>query len=512
MFSGKSILFPSWFRNGGYVLLYWFLSSSRRYLPLVTSAIAIAAFYLYNLNGVGMLSTDEPRYAAISQTMARTGDLVTPYLWGSPWFEKPPLLYWMSAAFFAIGDQSETAARLPVTLLSLAFLLLAWWLVAREFGESSAAVSMGLLATSAGWVAYSNFGLTDLPMAVFFSLALLLALPLLREEAERRQIFWRFAGVGACLGLAVLAKGLVPLVLTLPLAWFLRRWWRVWGWGAAAFLLVAAPWYVAIYLRQGMPFINEFFFKHHFERFYSNSLQHVQPWYYYAPVLLAAVFPWTPLLCLFVRRQAAGDQRRRLLLATVVFGLVFFSASLNKLPGYLLPLLPALFILLGAEFEGRRFAEIGRKWLIAPALLIALIPLIAKALPEALAAGKITAVHLGHLDPAELFYIAAPLAAVWLGRRSWLGVLLVLCVVAGGILLKATAYRVLDERVSARGLWREVQRRNLTICDAGINREWEYGLSFYRGSELPRCGSGASYDVQLHAKGRERPALNVTQK
>ena len=102
------------------------------------------------------------------------------------------------------------------------------------------------------------------------------------------------------------------------------------------------------------------------------------------------------MLLLFAgARVERWDQRRRLLLATVVFGLVFFSISVNKLPGYLLPLLPALFVLLGSEFEGRSFAELGRKWMVAPALLIALIPLIAKGLPDALAAGRISAFHLG---------------------------------------------------------------------------------------------------------------------
>ncbi len=455
-----------------------------------------------------MMSTDEPRYAAIGQAMARSGNLVTPYLWGSPWFEKPPLLYWMSAAFFATGQKPEVAARLPVALLSLAFLAVAAWLVAREFGGEASAVSISLLGTSAGWVAYSNFCLTDLPMAVFFSLALLLALPLLREEPETQGVTLRFVGVGVCLGMAVLAKALVPLALALPMAWFLRRWWRAWWWAAGAFLAVAGPWYCAMYLRHGMAFVNVLFINQQFSRVYSNSLQHVQPWYYYAPVLLAALFPWTPMFAIFLSWRARWDERRGLLLATALFGFVFFSVSMNKLPGYLLPLLPALFVLLGAEFEGRTFAELGKKWLVGPAVLIALIPLIAKGLPNALAAGKVSAFQLGHLGPTELFYVAAPLAALLLGRRSWLSVLLVLCVVAGGILLKVTAYRVLDERVSARGLWREVQRRNVTICDGGINREWAYGLSFYRGSELPVCGTGGGYDWELRAKGRERPRFD----
>jgi 4-amino-4-deoxy-L-arabinose transferase-like glycosyltransferase len=490
-------------------LLYWVLSSSRRFLPAVTCALAIACFYLYNLAGVGMLSTDEPRYAAIGQAMARTGDWITPTLWGSPWFEKPPLLYWMSAAFFAIGQKPEVAARMPVALLSLAFLALTAWLLSREFGQAAAALAICLLATCAGWVAYSNFGLTDLPLAVFFSLALLLALPLLRTVPDGRRLRLRFLGMGACLGLAMLAKGLVPFVLVVPLAWYLRRYWRLWWLAAVGLLAIAGPWYIAMCQRHGMAFIREFFLKHHLERLYSNSLQHVQPWYYYVPVLLAALFPWTPMLAIFAgERTVAWDQRRALLLATVAFGFVFFSISVNKLPGYLLPLLPALFAIVGAELEGRSLVQLGKKWLVAPALLIALIPLIAKGLPNALGAGKVSALHLGHIGPTEWFYVLVPLAALWLGRRSWLIVLLVLCVVAGGMLVKGPAYKVLDESVSARGLWREIQKKRLTVCDGGINRDWAYGLSFYRGSELPVCGPNGGYDRELRAKGRERPSLD----
>ena len=456
-----------------------------------------------------MLSTDEPRYAAVAQAMARTGDWITPTLWGSPWFEKPPLLYWMGASFFSLGLKPEAAVRLPVALLSVAFLAIAALLLSREFGRAASAVSVGLLATSAGWIAYSNFALTDLPMAVFFSLALLLSLPLLRREPDTRHLAFRFLAIGGCLGAAMLAKGLVPFALAVPLALFLRKYWRAWGLAALGTAIVAGPWYVAMFQRHGMLFFREFFLKHHFERFYSTSLQHVQPWYYYMPVLLAALFPWTPMLAMFAgRRTAPWDSRRSLLLATVVFGFVFFSASLNKLPGYLLPLLPTLWMLLGAEMEGRTLVDLAKKWLVAPALLIALIPLIAKGLPDALGAGKASGFHLGHMSPTDLFYVAAPLAALWLGRRSWLVALLVLCVVAGGMLVKATAYKVLDKQVSARGLWREIEHSHLTVCDGGINRDWAYGLSFYRGSELPLCGNGVVYDRELHAQGRKKPTLN----
>ena len=138
----------------------------------------MAGFYLYKLNGVGVLGPDEPRYLAIGRAMAQTGDWITPRLWGSPWFEKPPLLYWMTAGGAAVGLGPELSGRLPVALLSLVFLAVMFALLRREFGATAAAISVALLATSAAWITYSDLGLTDLPLAVCFSLAVILALPL----------------------------------------------------------------------------------------------------------------------------------------------------------------------------------------------------------------------------------------------------------------------------------------------------------------------------------------------
>lgn len=152
--------------------------------------------------------------------------------------------------------------------------------------------------------------------------------------------------------------------------------------------------------------------------------------------------------------------------------------------------------------------DLGKKWFVIPAFLIALIPLIAKGLPDALGAGKVSAFHLGHIGATAVFYVVAPLAALALARRSWVTTLLVLCVVGGGMLMKATAYKVLDESVSARGLWREIERRDLSVCDGGINRDWAYGLSFYRGRALPVCGSSDEDAWELRANGREKPKLS----
>lgn len=405
-----------------------------------------------------------------------------------------------------MGLGAELSGRLPVVLLSLAFLGAMFALLRREFGATAAAVAVALLAASAAWITFSNFGLTDLPLAVCFSLAVLLALPLMNVSGGVGRGWFRLAGIGVCLGLAMLAKGLVPLALALPGVWFLRRYWKEFWLPAFCCAVVAAPWYIAMYLRHGTAFLEELFVKQHFARLYSPSLQHVQPWYYYLPVLLAGLFPWTPLLFLLVRRDR-WDTRRRFLLAIVLWGVVLFSVSTNKLPGYLLPLFPALFALIGARFERQEVSELSRGWLAPCAVLIALIPLLAQALPGMLGSWRISAFRWPALPATTAFYVAAPLAALLLARRSWIGPLLILCVAGEGIYLKAVDYPALDERVSARGLWRELQQEKTALCDGGVERTWLYGLNFYRGETLPPCSANST--LALRSEGNGKLVLKV---
>lgn len=421
--------------------------------------------------------------------MARTRDLITPRLWGSPWFEKPPLLYWMAALGTTTGFDPDLAVRLPVTLMSLSFLAAAFCLLRHEFDIEVAALSTALLATSAGWIAFSELCLTDLPLAVCFSLAVLLALPLLRVEPQIARLRLRFVLIGICIGLATLAKGLVPLALCIPFFWFLRRFWRRWGLAALSCAIIAGPWYAAIYAYNGSRFLEDFFWKHHVERLYSPSLHHVQPWYYYFPVLLAGLFPWTPLIALLAFRRSWLDERKRFLAAVFCFGFLLFSASLNKLPGYLLPLFPSLFVLLASHVASVA-SRLLRIFLVPCALLIATVPVLARDLPDWLSKGRFSSSANASFTPLDLFCIAIPVAVAFVPRRLWAIALLVLCTALGGIYLKVIADPVLDREVSARGLWRQIRALPGTVCDAGLNREWQYGLAFYRGSPIPDCRSG----------------------
>jgi 4-amino-4-deoxy-L-arabinose transferase-like glycosyltransferase len=449
------------------------------------AAAVIAAFFLffYELNGTGLLGPDEPRYAAIGREMARSGDWLTPRLWGEPWFEKPPLLYWMTAAGFRLGLGDETAPRLPVALASVLFLAFFYCVLRRE--SLAPAWSTAILATTAGWLAFSRIGATDLPMAAAFSAAMLLAMGWI-ERGETR----RLPAAAALLGLAVLAKGLVPLVLALPALWMGRRRLRdlVRPAPVLAFLAVAAPWYVAMTVLHGNRFVDEFFWKHHLARFASEALQHRQPVWFYVPVLLGGLFPWTPLAVLLFRKAPYRDPRRRFLLAWVLFGFAFFSAATNKLPGYLLPLLPAAAVLMGAAL-----AEAGSaRWPLAGcALLVETTPVAAAVLPEALRRG------ITHAAPPaiawEVTVAAAVLVAavVWVletrGRRPVAVAALVAAMTGGAVWLERTVFPALDRDVSARVFWSSIAPRRAQVCVGEVNRGWRYNLNYYSNTPLEDC-------------------------
>jgi 4-amino-4-deoxy-L-arabinose transferase-like glycosyltransferase len=452
-------------------------------------AAAAAALYLlffYRLDGVGLIGPDEPRYAAIGREMARSSDFITPRLWGEAWFEKPPLVYWMAAVCFRAGLNPELAPRLPVALLSAGFLLFLFWILRREFGARAAFLSTAILATSAGWLAFSHAAVMDLPLAATYSAAMLLCLPWI-ERGDRRGL----APAAALLGAAVLAKGLVPLVLAAPLFWFGRK--RLCDLlrpaPLAAFAVVAVPWYALVAIRNGAVFLEDFFLKHHFERFASGALQHVQPFWFYIPVLLAGLFPWTPLLGALFNRGEWKDPRRRFLAALVVFGFVFFSAAENKLPGYLLPLLPALAVLLGTSLAGSRFAP---ALLATSAALLVFIPAGAAILPQAMLRG------ITHAEPAGVpwaaaFATGALAAAVFLtarsGRRTAAAAAAAAGVLVSVVWLQTAVFPALDRAASARALWRDIASRRETPCIGSINRSWRYNLNYYSVTPLADCAS-----------------------
>ncbi len=306
-----------------------------RRLAVLSAVGLLLALYLADLTGMGMYGPDEPRYADVGRAMAQSGDWVTPRLWGQPWFEKPALLYWMTAAGFRANLGPDLAPRLPVAILSIVFLSFFWWRLKLEWDRRAASCATAMLATSAGWLAYSHVAVTDLPLAAFFSAAVLLSLPWM-GRGDRTSLPGPLYGdrslpaAAACLGLAAMAKGLVPLVLFLPV--LAMGWRRVRDWfrpaPLLAFSVCALPWYVLCTIRNGSEFLRVLFVEQTFGRFRSPTLQHVQPLWFYLPILLLLLYPWFPLLVTLpgnIRANFRNDPRVQTLAAVVVFGFVFLG-------------------------------------------------------------------------------------------------------------------------------------------------------------------------------------------
>lgn len=452
----------------------------KRWTLLLAAATALFFLYLFGLTRTGLIGPDEPRYAAIGQAMAQTGDWITPRLWGNAWFEKPPLLYWMTAAGFKAGLGEDLAPRLPVAILSAAFLIYFFLELRRTFEERTAFFATAILATSAGWLAFSHVAVTDLPLAATFGVAMLIAY---RSASVSESVV-----AGIFLGLAILAKGLVPIVLFAPAIWFLRHRLRelLVIFGAAA--IVAAPWYAAVTSINGNAFLQEFFWKHHFERFLTGALLHERPFWFYVPVVVAGIFPWSAFLLLLFSKSIYQEPRGRFLAAWFGWGLLFFSMSRNKLPGYLLPLLPPLAALVGMAIQKAlpRATKISALF-VAAALLLGFVPAILDALPQALRYGFSRAqfhLPLWWLLPALLLSSFCILLERTGHRPSAIS-LIALGVALSVIRLVWQTYPQLDEKVSPRSFWLAHSR---TIpCSSERDRSWRYGLNYYAGRDVPDC-------------------------
>jgi len=324
----------------------------------------IIAFYLYGLGQLPLLGPDEPRYAQVAREMFLSGDLITPTLGGHTWFEKPALLYWMIVAAFKVFGVTEWSARLGPALCGL-LTIAAVWCVGREVDRSEDSRGVGfwsvvVTATCLGLIVFSRAASFDVVITMTSTWSL--AFFLLHELPGTRSKRLLLAGFYAFVGVSLLAKGLVGIVIPFGVVGFFYLLRRAWPqrsvllsliWGVPLAVAVSAVWYGPVIARHGWTFIDEFFVQHHFARFVSNKYHHPQPIYFYPAIILMLSLPWTPYLAVALAKVRGWDWRggdsasivRVFSLAWLLLPLIFFSFSGSKLPGYVLPVLPAVALL-----------------------------------------------------------------------------------------------------------------------------------------------------------------------
>ena len=327
---------------------------------MVLIAISLGSIF-FRLGSLPLTGPDEPRYARIAQEMRDQGNWVTPTLEGKPWLEKPPLYYWLTIPFYSVFNSPETAARIAPALCALATALAIFCLGSLVCTRLAGLLGATILLTSLGCAGYGRAASTDMPFTCCFTIAMTV-LALAVEKAQRNNAA-KVLFAYVFLGLAVLGKGPVAIILAAGIVlcfWLLderggilRRWHIIPGIIIAA--VVSVPWFWLAFRQNGYGFITTFFINQNFARFVTNIHHHSQPFYYYVPVLLAFVFPWSGWLVLLISKSPKAALRRWrewhplmvFLTCWFLVPIIFFSLSDSKLAGYILPSLPPLALILG---------------------------------------------------------------------------------------------------------------------------------------------------------------------
>lgn len=315
----------------------------------ISIILLIVGFTVFlNLGRLPLLDPDEPVYAETAREMIITDDFISPRIYGDFWYDKPPMYYWLTALTFKVFGQNEFAARFPSAVLSLCCVLFVYFYSKRLFNNRAAVMSALVLATSIEYLYLSKAAVTDITLTFFMTIALLTYL--------RKQYYFFYIGTA----FAVVTKGPIGIVLPAGIVFIhllvarklstLRNMKLISG--SITFLVIALPWYLAMYYYHGTDFINTFLGFHNVTRFLQPEHPEGKLWYYYIPVLLVGFFPWIGFLgqaCYGIwqeRKKLYGDVLIFLFL-WVVTVFTFFTLSQTKLVSYILPMYPPLAIIVG---------------------------------------------------------------------------------------------------------------------------------------------------------------------
>jgi 4-amino-4-deoxy-L-arabinose transferase-like glycosyltransferase len=498
-----------------------------------TDLLLLVAFcgflFFYGLGSFGLLGADEPRYAQVSREMLDRSDWVTPTLQGKPWLEKPVLYYWQAMLSFRAAGVSDHASRVPAGF-DAALLIAAIYFFLRRFRPGSELDGALITASCAGVVGFAHAAATDMPLASCFGIGLL---AWYGWYESRRHIY--LAVFYLSLALGTLAKGPVaPALSAVIILLFVavKRDWRaipatLWIPGIVLYIAVTLPWYVAVQLRNP-EFFRVFILEHNLARFSQDVYHHRQPFWFYLPVFLLATMPWTFILVAAIvergrliwsrGREAFAspeDSWPTFLLLWMLVPVLFFSASQSKLPGYILPAVPAGALLAAEYIAARRRGKDIRKFSF---LLAAAHGILCGALVFiAFSAASILTSH--HLLLRMETYVAMAgglvvALVIGIGLLSPAGLRLLsrvttFVVAVSVFLIIRFAAPVVDATQSARPIAESIwsfSHEPVPVAVYHVNRVQEYGLEFYLNRPAAKYEDGnvpAAEHVVVAAQGTQ---------
>ena len=300
----------------------------------------------FNLGGIPLLDPDEPVYAQTAKEMLAHHSFISPYIFGEFWYDKPPMYYWLVIGAAKLFGFTAFAARFPSALLGVAGCLIVYFFVKEIFNRRTAFISALVLVTSIEYFYLAKAAVTDITLTFFLTISLLSFL------RKKYYLFYFFMGLAVVtkgpIGLFPGIIGLVYLACTRNLSELKRA--RFFS-GMFLMFLVILPWYGTMAYLHGSDFVDTFLGFHNLTRFASPEHPDKNRWYFYIPVLLVGFFPWCTLLLQSMYRSLTETGKKSAYLlffniwAIIVF--LFFSAAQTKLVSYILPMYPAIAILVG---------------------------------------------------------------------------------------------------------------------------------------------------------------------
>lgn len=363
---------------------------------LILILAATAFLYIKNIGSYPFWDPWEAKYPQTVREMTERGDYITPFFNGRIRWTKPILIYWAMAVPIAIGENNEFTARLPSAVGAVMGVLLLYLFLMKLHGRSTAIIGACILATTPQYFYMARQAMPDMLFAVFLLAAMgFFALAQFGTEEDKKSIWFFYVSVG----LAVLTKGPLGIAIVIgalatfavihvnpkrlfsiktlwtDIKWLIHRY-RI-GVGIIILFLVAGPWYIAIFVKHGQLFIDEFIMDENIKRFQKPIRGHHGNGYFYIKTILHGMYPWSAFLPLALVFYFYGDNgptrsvsEKWYFLAWFVAIFLIFAVTGTKQDHYILPIIPAFAIIVALFWE--QYLKDNPPFWIYPAMLVSI--------------------------------------------------------------------------------------------------------------------------------------------